>query len=113
LQHRDEISRASTTPSISSGEEEEGRLESSGGAELRVRVSVGVWVHNNAGGEFQEVCQIKENRIGEEGGARAHQSCRDRADTSADAVDSGEEFLAPASFSGSGKKGKQRGGRGV
>jgi hypothetical protein len=36
LQHRDEISRASTTPSISSGEEEEGRLESSGGAELRV-----------------------------------------------------------------------------
>jgi hypothetical protein len=36
LQHREEISRASTTPSISSGEEEEGRLESSGGAELRV-----------------------------------------------------------------------------
>jgi hypothetical protein len=36
LQHGEEVSRASTGPSISSGEEEEGRLESSGGAELRV-----------------------------------------------------------------------------
>jgi hypothetical protein len=36
LQHGEEISRGSTVPSISSGEEEEGRLEASGGAELRV-----------------------------------------------------------------------------
>jgi hypothetical protein len=36
LQHGEEISRGSTAPSISSGEGEEGRLEPSGGAELRV-----------------------------------------------------------------------------
>jgi hypothetical protein len=78
--------------------------------ELRVRVSVGVWVHKNAGGEFQEVCQIKENRIGEEGGARAHQSCRDRADTSADAVDSGEESPQPGGELSEGKEGESKRG---
>jgi hypothetical protein len=36
VQHGEEVSRASTGPSIASSEEEEGRLESSGGVELRV-----------------------------------------------------------------------------
>jgi hypothetical protein len=36
VQHGEEVLRASTTPSITSSEEEEGWLESSGGAELWV-----------------------------------------------------------------------------
>jgi hypothetical protein len=47
-------------------------------------------LHGKIGKRFRRVRQIKEKRIGEEGGARAHQSCRNRADTLADAVDSGE-----------------------
>jgi hypothetical protein len=64
-------------------------------------------VHNNTGGEFQEVRQIKEKRIGEEGGARAHQSCRDRADTPADAADSGKEFCSPRCGSSGEAKGER------
>jgi hypothetical protein len=41
----------------------------------------------------RRVRQITEKKIGEEGGARAHQSSQNRADTLADVADSGERFL--------------------
>jgi hypothetical protein len=57
----------------------------------------------------RRVRQITEKKIGEEGGARAHQSCRNRVDTLTDAADSGERFLPPGGVSGEREKGKGRG----
>jgi hypothetical protein len=54
----------------------------------------------------RRVRQITEKKIGEEGGARAHQSSRNRADTLADVADSGEQFLR---FSGASSLKKKRG----
>jgi hypothetical protein len=58
VQHGEGVSRESTTPSIASSEEEKGRLESSGGAELRV-----------IDGELDSL-QVKSNQGHEEGRQR-------------------------------------------
>jgi hypothetical protein len=55
----------------------------------------------------RRVRQITEKKIGEEGGARAHQSSQNRADTLADVADSGERFLR---FGGT-SSWKKKGGR--
>jgi hypothetical protein len=66
--------------------------------------------HGKIRKRVRRVRQIKEKRIGEEGGARAHQSCQNRADTLADAEDSGDEFRRPGGdLEG---KGKGEGGGG-
>jgi hypothetical protein len=53
------------------------------------------------------VRQLMEKKIGEEGGARAHQSSRNRADMLVDVADSSERFLR---FSGA-SSWKKKGGR--
>jgi hypothetical protein len=56
----------------------------------------------------RRVRQITEKKIGEEGGARAHQGSRNRADTLTDVADSGERFLRFGGASSWKKKGGRR-----
>jgi hypothetical protein len=54
------------------------------------------------------VRQLTEKKIGEEGGARAHQISRNRADMLADVADSGERFLQFGGVSSRKRKGGRR-----
>jgi hypothetical protein len=105
LQHREEVSRASTAPSISSGEEEEGRLESSGGAELRVMDVELEFLRNKMNQGREKVRRAKVEGMGERGRSRAHGRRRIRADALANMADSGERFLPPGGVSGEREKG--------
>jgi hypothetical protein len=62
----------STAPSISSGEEEEGRLESSGGAELWVMDVELELLRNKMNQGCEKVRWAKVEGMGERGRSRAH-----------------------------------------
>jgi hypothetical protein len=77
LQHGEEVSRASTAPSISSVEEEEGRLESSGGAELRVMDVELKLLRNKTNQWCEKVHRAKVEGMGERGKVSGSQSTAD------------------------------------
>jgi hypothetical protein len=105
LQHREEVSRASTAPSISSGEEEEGRLESSGGAELWVMDVELELLQNKTNQGHEKVRRAKVEEMGKRGRSRAHGRRRIRADALIDMADSGQRFVPPRGILGEREKG--------
>jgi hypothetical protein len=70
-------------------------------------------LRNRENGGHKMMRQSRVRGFGHRRERRITLPCRNRAEQAAGKRISGKEFLAPAFFSGSGKEGKQRGGRGV